>query len=109
VAHYLGRHGEKRVSKAALISAVPPLMVKTEANPLGLPKGVFDDLQAQLSANRSKFYMDVASGPFYNYNSPGAKPSDATIYNWWLQGMMGGAKAHYDGIVAFRKPISLKI
>jgi non-heme chloroperoxidase len=101
VAHYLGRHGEKRVSKAALISAVPPLMVKTEANPLGLPKAVFDDLQAQLAANRSKFYMDVASGPFYNYNRPGAKPSDATIYNWWRQGMMGGAKAHYDGIVAF--------
>jgi non-heme chloroperoxidase len=101
VAHYLGRHGEKRVSKAALISAVPPLMVKTEANPLGLPKAVFDDLQAQLAANRSKFYMDVASGPFYNYNRPGAKASEAIIYNWWRQGMMGGAKAHYDGIVAF--------
>ncbi len=101
VAHYLGRHGESRVSKAALISAVPPLMVKSEANPLGLPKAVFDDLQAQLAANRSKFYMDVASGPFYNYNRPGAKPCEATIHNWWRQGMMGGAKAHYDGIVAF--------
>ena len=101
VTHYLGRHGESRVSKAALISAVPPLMVKTEGNPLGLPKAVFDDLQAQLMANRSKFYMDVASGPFYNYNRPGAKPSEAIIHNWWRQGMMGGAKAHYDGIVAF--------
>ncbi len=101
VTHYLGRHGEKRVSKAALISAVPPLMLKTQANPLGLPKTVFDDLQAQLAANRSKFYMDIASGPFYNYNRPGAKPSEPTIHNWWRQGMMGGAKAHYDGIVAF--------
>ena len=101
VTHYLGRHGEKRVSKAALISAVPPLMVKTEANPLGLPKAVFDDLQAQLAANRSKFYIDLASGPFYNYNRPGAKPCEATIQNWWRQGMMGGSKAHYDGIVAF--------
>jgi non-heme chloroperoxidase len=76
-------------------------MVKTEANPLGLPKTVFDDFQTQLAANRSKFYMDVASGPFYNYNRPGTKPSDAIINNWWRQGMMGGAKAHYDGIVAF--------
>jgi non-heme chloroperoxidase len=101
VTHYLGRHGEKRASKAALISAVPPLMVKTEANPLGLPKAVFDDLQAQLAANRSKFYMDVASGPFYNYNRPGAKSTEAVVMNWWRQGMMGGAKAHYDGIVAF--------
>lgn len=101
VAHYLGRHGETRVSKAALISAVPPLMVKTEANPLGLPKAVFDDLQAQLASNRSKFYLDLAAGPFYNYNRPGAKPCEATIRNWWRQGMMGGAKAHYDGIVAF--------
>jgi non-heme chloroperoxidase len=101
VAHYLGRHGQNRVSKAALISAVPPLMVKTEANPLGLPKAAFDDLQAQLAANRSKFYMDVASGPFYNYNRPGVKSSEAIIHNWWRQGMMGGAKAHYDGIVAF--------
>jgi non-heme chloroperoxidase len=101
VAHYLGRHGESRVTKAALISAVPPLMVKTEANPLGLPKEVFDDLQAQLAANRSQFYRDVAAGPFYGYNRPGAKASEAVIQNWWRQGMMGGAKAHYDGIVAF--------
>ena len=76
-------------------------MVKTAANPLGLPKEVFDDLQAQLAANRSQFYRDVASGPFYGYNRPGAKASEAVIQNWWRQGMMGGAKAHYDGIVAF--------
>jgi non-heme chloroperoxidase len=101
VTHYLGRHGERRVVKAALISAVPPLMVKTEANPLGLPKEVFDGLQAQLAANRSQFYRDVAAGPFYGYNRPGAKASEAVIQNWWRQGMMGGAKAHYDGIVAF--------
>ena len=101
VVHYLARHGESRVSKAALISAVPPLMVKTEANPLGLPKEVFDDLQAQLAANRSQFYRDVPVGPFYGFNRPGAKSSEAVIQNWWRQGMMGGAKAHYDGIVAF--------
>jgi non-heme chloroperoxidase len=101
VTHYLARHGEGRVSKAALISAVPPLMVKTAANPLGLPKEVFDGLQTQLAANRSQFYRDVAAGPFYGYNRPGAKPSEAVIENWWRQGMMGGAKAHYDGIVAF--------
>jgi non-heme chloroperoxidase len=101
VARFLGRHGEGRVAKAALISAVPPLMVKTEANPGGLPKEVFDGFQAQLAANRSKFYRDVASGPFYGFNRPGVQPSEAAIANWWRQGMMGGAKAHYDGIVAF--------
>src|SRR5207237_2381075 len=101
VAHYLGRHGESRVAKAVLISAVPPLMVKTAANPGGLPKEVFDGLQAQLSANRSQFYRDLAAGPFYGFNRPGAKVSEATIHNWWRQGMMGGAKAHYDGVVAF--------
>jgi non-heme chloroperoxidase len=101
VAHYLGRHGESRVAKAVLISAVPPLMVKTAGNPGGLPKEVFDGFQAQLAANRSQFYRDVASGPFYGYNRPGAKSSEAVIENWWRQGMMGGAKAHYDGIVAF--------
>jgi non-heme chloroperoxidase len=101
VAHYLGRHGTKRVAKAALISAVPPLMLKTAANPVGLPKSVFDDLQAQLAANRSQFYRDLPTGPFYGYNRPGAKSSEAVIANWWRQGMMGGAKAHYDGIVAF--------
>src|SRR3979411_1506404 len=101
VAHYLGRHGESRVAKAALISAVPPLMVKTAVNPGGLPKEVFDDLQAQLAANRSKFYRDLPSGPFYGFNRPGVEASEAIIQNWWRQGMMGGAKAHYDGIVAF--------
>ena len=99
--HYLGRHGESRVAKAAIISAVPPLMLKTDANPLGLPKSAFDDLQAQLAANRSKFYRDVASGPFYGFNRPGVQSIEATIQKWWRQGMMGGAKAHYDGIVAF--------
>jgi non-heme chloroperoxidase len=101
VAAYLGRHGESRAAKAVLISAVPPLMVKTANNPGGLPKQVFDDLQAQLAANRTQFYRDVPAGPFYGYNRPGAKASEAIIENWWRQGMMGGAKAHYDGIVAF--------
>src|SRR5450432_573510 len=87
--------------KAAVLSAVPPLMVKTAANPGGLPKEVFDGLQAQLAANRSAFYRMLPEGPFYGYNRPGAKPSEAVIANWWRQGMMGGAKAHYDGIVAF--------
>jgi non-heme chloroperoxidase len=101
VVRYIGRHGENRVSRAALISAVPPLMVQTDANPEGTPKSVFDDYQAQLAANRSEFYRAVASGPFYGYNRPGAEPSEAIIDNWWRQGMMGGANAHYDGIVAF--------
>jgi non-heme chloroperoxidase len=101
VTRYLGRHGESRVSKAALISAVPPLMLKTTANPVGLAKEVFDDLQAQLAANRSQFYRDLPAGPFYGFNRPGAKASEPVIQNWWRQGMMGGAKAHYDGIVAF--------
>lgn len=101
VVHYIARHGDSRVAKAALIAAVPPLMVQTAANPGGLPKKVFDDFQAQVAANRSQFYRDVAAGPFYGYNRPGAKPSEAVIQNWWRQGMMGGAKAHYDGIVAF--------
>jgi non-heme chloroperoxidase len=101
VAHYLGRHGESRAAKAVLISAVPPIMVKTASNPGGLPKSVFDDLQAQLAASRTQFYRDLPSGPFYGFNRPGAKSSEAIIQNWWRQGMMGGAKAHYDGIVAF--------
>jgi non-heme chloroperoxidase len=100
VVHYVAGH-EDRVLKAAIISAVPPLMMKTADNPNGLPKKVFDDFQVALAANRSGFYRDIAAGPFYNYNRPGAKPSEATIQNWWRQGMMGGAKAHYDGIVAF--------
>ncbi len=101
VARYLGRHGEARVAKAVLVSAVPPLMIQTAANPGGLPQAVFDGFRAQLAAGRSSFYRDVAAGPFYGYNRPGAKPSEAVIQNWWRQGMMGGAKAHYDGIAAF--------
>ena len=89
------------MAKAVLISAVPPIMVQTDANPGGLPKSVFDDLQAQLAANRSEFYRALPSGPFYGFNRPGVEPSEAIIENWWRQGMMGGAKAHYDGIVAF--------
>jgi len=101
VVHYIARHGESRVAKAAILSAVPPLMVQTPGNPGGLPKSVFDDLQRQLAANRSQFYFDLASGPFYGFNRPDRKPMQPVILNWWRQGMMGGAKAHYDGIVAF--------
>ncbi|MGJ5178121.1 alpha/beta fold hydrolase [Bradyrhizobium oligotrophicum] len=101
VVHYLARHGESRAAKAAIIAAVPPLMVQTAANPGGLPKAVFDDFQTQVATRRSEFYRDVAAGPFYGYNRPGAKPSEAVIQNWWRQGMMGSAKAHYDGVVAF--------
>ncbi|MBD0569933.1 alpha/beta fold hydrolase [Acinetobacter baumannii] len=101
VAHYVARYPNDPVAKAVLISAVPPLMVKTESNPDGLPKEVFDDLQNQLFKNRSQFYHDVPAGPFYGYNRPGAKVSEPVVLNWWRQGMMGGAKAHYDGIVAF--------
>jgi non-heme chloroperoxidase len=101
VVRYIARHGESRVARAVLISSVPPLMVKTEANPGGLPKSVFDDLQAQLAASRTEFYRAFPSGPFYGYNRPGATPSEAIIQNWWRQGMMGGAKAHYEGVVAF--------
>ncbi len=101
VIHYLARHGQRRASRAAIISAVPPLMVQTDANPEGLPKSVFDDLQAQLAANRSVFYRALPEGPFYGFNRPGAQASEALIANWWRQGMNGGAKAHYDGIVAF--------
>ena len=100
VVHYLARHGEKGVVKAAIISAVPPLMLKTAANPLGLPKSVFDDLQAQLAANRAQFDLP-ARRPFYGFNRPGVKTIEPVVHNWWRQGMMGGAKAHYDGIVAF--------
>jgi non-heme chloroperoxidase len=102
VVRYLARYGESRgVKRAAIISAVPPLMVKTATNPGGLPKEVFDGLQKQLAANRAQFYLDLPTGPFYGYNRPGAKPSQGVIWNWWRQGMMGGTKAHYDGIVAF--------
>jgi len=101
VTRYIARHGESRVAKAVLISAVPPLMVKTPANPGGLTKEVFDGLQAQVANNRAQFYLDFPTGPFYGYNRPGAKASQGVIQNWWRQGMMGGAKAHHDGIVAF--------
>jgi non-heme chloroperoxidase len=101
VARYIARHGESRVAKAVLISSVPPIMVKTAANPGGLPKKVFDDWQAQVATNRAQFYRDVPAGPFYGFNRPGAKVHEGVIQNWWRQGMMGGAKAHYDGIVAF--------
>ena len=100
VVHYVARH-EKRVAKAVIISAVPPLLVKTAANPGGVPKTVLDELKAQLLANRSQFYYDFAAGPFYGYNRPGAKASQGVIWNWWRQSMMGSAKAHYDGVVAF--------
>ena len=101
VARYVARHAKGRVAKAVLMSAVPPIMVKTRGNPDGLPIEVFDGLRAGLAANRAQFYRDVASGPFYGFNRPGAKPLEGVIENWWRQGMMGGAKAHYDGIVAF--------
>ena len=100
VVRYVARH-EDRVAKAAIISAVPPLMVQTDANPEGLPKSVFDDLQAQLAANRSEFYRALPAGPFYGFNRAGVESSEAIIENWWRQGMMGDALSHYDGIVAF--------
>src|SRR5467141_4965353 len=100
VARYLGRHGESRVAKAALISAVPPLMLKTEKNPVGQPIAAFDSLRAALVANRPQFYKDITL-PFYGYNRPGAKISEGIREHWWLQGMMGGVKAHYDCIKAF--------
>jgi non-heme chloroperoxidase len=102
-AHYVARHGQGRgrVAKLVMIGAVPPIMVKTPANPGGLPIEVFDGFRAQLAANRAQFYLDVASGPFYGFNRPGAQASQGVIQNWWRQGMAGGAKAHYDGIKAF--------
>ena len=101
VTRYIGRHGESRVARAVLISAVPPIMVQSDKNPQGTPKKVFDDFQAQLAANRPGFYRDIAAGPFYGFNRPGVEPQEALIQNWWRQGMMGGAKAAYDSIVAF--------
>ena len=98
---YVARFGKGRVEKLVLIGAVPPIMVKTLANPGGLPLEVFDGLRQQLAANRAQFYLDFASGPFYGYNRPGASASQAVIQNWWRQAMMGGAKAQYDGIKAF--------
>jgi non-heme chloroperoxidase len=102
-AHYVARYGQKqgRVAQLVLIGAVPPLMLKTVRNPGGLPLEVFDGFRAQLAASRTQFYQDLASGPFYGFNRRGAKVSQPVIQNWWRQGMMGGAKAHYDGIKAF--------
>lgn len=101
VAHYVARAKPGRVAKAVLIGAVPPIMLKTPANPGGLPIEVFDGFRAALVANRAQFFHDVAAGPFYGFNRPGAKVSPAVVENWWRQGMMGGAKAHYDCIKAF--------
>jgi len=100
VARYLGRHGSNRVAKAVLISAVPPLMLRTEENPGGLPLAVFDSLRTALVANRAQFYKEITL-PFYGYNRPGAKISEGIRERWWLQGMLGGVKAHYDCIKAF--------
>ena len=100
-ARFVARHGKGRVAKLVLIGAVPPIMVKTPINPGGLPIEVFDGLRQALAVNRSQFYLEFASGPFYGYNRPDAKPSQAVIWNWWRQAMMGGAKAQHDGIKAF--------
>src|SRR5215813_12362333 len=97
---YVARHAKGRVAKLVLISAVPPLMLKTPANPGGIPLEVWDGLRQQLAANRAQFYLNFASGPFYGYNRPGAKPSPGVIQNWWRQAMMGGAKAQYDCVKA---------
>jgi non-heme chloroperoxidase len=101
VARYVAQHGGDRVAKAVLVSAVPPLMLKTEANPGGVPIEVFDGFREGTAFNRAQFFLDVASGPFYGFNRPGATVSEGVIRNWWRQGMMGGVKAHYDGIKAF--------
>jgi non-heme chloroperoxidase len=101
VARYVARAKPGRVAKAVLVSAVPPIMVKSDKNPKGLPLEVFDGLRAALAGNRAQFYLDVASGPFYGFNREGAKTLPGTIQNWWRQGMIGGAKAHYDCIAAF--------
>jgi len=101
VARYIGRHGVKRVAKAGLISSVPPLMLKTEANPGGLPLDVFDGIRAAQLANRAQFYLDLPSGPFYGFNRPGATVSQGLIEAWWMQGMMGGHKNTFDSIKAF--------
>jgi pimeloyl-ACP methyl ester carboxylesterase len=103
VARYVAKYGQPqgRVAKAVLVSAVPPLMVKTDTNPGGTPIEVFDGFRQALAANRAQFYLDVASGPFYGFNRDGADVSQGTIQNWWRQGMIGSAKAHYEGIKAF--------
>ncbi|KQO69431.1 haloperoxidase [Methylobacterium sp. Leaf87] len=103
VARYVARHGEPagRVAKAVLVSAVPPLMLKTDANPEGLPISVFDGFREATAANRAQFFLDVPTGPFYGFNRAGATAQPGVIQNWWRQGMMGSAKAHYEGIKAF--------
>ncbi|MGO4174918.1 alpha/beta fold hydrolase [Bosea sp. RAF48] len=103
VARYVAKFGQPqgRVAKAVLVSAIPPIMVKTEKNPEGLPMAVFDGFRSALAANRAQFFLDVPTGPFYGFNRPGVTPIPGTIQNWWRQGMMGSAKAHYDGIKAF--------
>jgi non-heme chloroperoxidase len=103
VARYVAQYGQPqgRVAKAVLVSAVPPLMLKTDTNPGGLPVSVFDGLRKALADNRAQFYVDLASGPFYGFNRPGATVSQGIINNWWRQGMIGGALAHYEGIKAF--------
>jgi non-heme chloroperoxidase len=101
VARYIGRHGTKRVANAVLMGAVPPIMLKTPANPGGLPMEVFDGFRAAYLADRSQFFLDVASGPFFNFNRPGAKVSQGLIQSWWMQGMMSGHKNAYDCIKAF--------
>lgn len=101
VARYLGRHGTDRAAKAVLVGAVPPVMVKKESNPEGLPIEVFDGFRTALLADRAQMFLDVPTGPFYSFNRPDAKVSQGLIQKWWLQGMMGGVKAHYDCIKAF--------
>lgn len=103
VARYVAKHGQPsgRAAKAVLVSAVPPLMLRTEANPEGLPIEVFDGFRAALATNRAQFFRDVPTGPFYGFNREGISPQEGVIQNWWRQGMMGSAKAHYEGIKAF--------
>lgn len=102
-ARYVAKHGQPqgRVAKLVLVAAVPPIMLKTPANPEGLPIEVFDGLRKALADNRAQFFLDLPSGPFYNFDRPGQKPIEGVIRNWWRQGMMGSAKAHYEGIKAF--------
>ena len=101
VAHYAARAEPGRVARIVLIGAVPPIMLQSPSHPAGLPLAVFDGFRAALAANRAQFFLDVASGPFYGFNRPDAAVSPGLIENWWRQGMMGGAKAHYDCIKAF--------
>ncbi len=103
VTRYVAKFGQPqgRVGKAVLIGAVPPIMVKSDQNPGGLPLEVFDGFRAAQAANRAQFFLDIPTGPFYGYNRPGAEVSEGVIRNWWRQGMMGGTKAHYDSINAF--------